>query len=734
MATFSGTGGDDTVLGAATDDVLQGFGGDDYMYGDSGNDTLIGGAGNDSLLGGPGINTFVFSGNFADYTVEFDLVAFTITDKVAGRDGVDTAYTVSWLQFADRHVFWTDYEGPNITGGSGDDTLVGTALPEIISGGSGNDLIRGLGGTDDAYGGLGNDTLEGGAGNDRLSGDDGRDSLLGGIGNDELFGGAGSDTLLGGDGNDQLYPGSGNDSVDGGSGVDTAAYSLDPGSIGVVSNLSTGLSSGDGWSGTLVRVENLFGSSFSDKLTGDGGANELYGNGGDDTLTGGGGADSLYGGKGSDTVVFAGKRLDYLVGYDARTDSYAIVDSVGGRDGFVVAREVEWFKFSDGLKSIAESEAAAMAIGTSGSDLLAGGSQTDILHGFDGNDTLDGGGALDWLYGDDGSDTASYASATAAISVDLALARATGAAGEDVLISIENALGSPFADLIAGNAAANVLGGGAGDDTLIGGGGDDTLNGGDGFDTVSYESSGAVTVSLALATVQSTDGASMQTLLSIENLIGSTGADQLTGDHRANVLAGIQGNDTLFGGGGTDTLDGGAGKDMAAYSGPRAQYRWLSAANGYTVVDQAGSDGTDILVDVERLAFSDVNVALDLDTSAGMVAKVLGAVFGAAAVSNKLYVGIGLSLMDSGMGYSSLMELALREALGSGATNGAVVDLLYFNLVGFGPSSEVRAQFVSLIEQGMFTQVSLGIMAAELDLNAANIHLAGLAATGLEYL
>ncbi len=46
------------------------------------------------------------------------------------------------------------------------------------------------------------------------------------------------------------------------------------------------------------------------------------------------------------------------------------------------------------------------------------------------------------------------------------------------LISIENIIGSNFADSISGSSVANVINGGGGDDFISGGGGADTLNGG----------------------------------------------------------------------------------------------------------------------------------------------------------------------------------------------------------------------------------------------------------------
>jgi RTX calcium-binding nonapeptide repeat (4 copies) len=72
----------------------------------------------------------------------------------------------------------------SITGGLGNDTVLGGAAGEAISGGADNDRLAGNGGDDVLLGGLGLDALSGGAGNDRLTGDLGKDALTGGIGAD----------------------------------------------------------------------------------------------------------------------------------------------------------------------------------------------------------------------------------------------------------------------------------------------------------------------------------------------------------------------------------------------------------------------------------------------------------------------------------------------------------------------------------------------------------------------
>jgi hypothetical protein len=63
-----------------------------------------------------------------------------------------------------------------------------------------------------------------------------------------------------------------------------------------------------------------------------------------------------------------------------------------------------------------------------------------------------------------------------------------------------------------------------------------------------------------------------------------------------------------------------------------------------------------------------------------------------------------------------------------------VVNLLYTQVVGQAPSAEVRQDFVSLLDSGKHSVGSLGVMAANTDINRSNIDLVGLAQSGLAYL
>ena len=92
----------------------------------------------------------------------------------------------------------------------------------------------------------------------------------------------------------------------------------------------------------------------------------------------------------------------------------------------------------------------------------------------------------------------------------------------------------------------------------------------------------------------------------IDNAIGGSGNDAITGNAIANTLNGGDGNDTLTGGAGNDTIIGGSGTDVAVFSGAYANYQINYNSGTFTVVDLRGGspDGADIVTGVENFQFS----------------------------------------------------------------------------------------------------------------------------------
>jgi len=207
--------------------------------------------------------------------------------------------------------------------------------------------------------------------------------------------------------------------------------------------------------------------------------------------------------------------------------------------------------------------------------------------------------------------------------------------------------------------------------------------------------------------------------------------DRFVGSSKNETFWGYGGSDEIVTGAGNDYVNGGTDIDTVVFSASLGDYSIANPGSQFTVTSLSGDNAIDTLLNVERLRFSDISVALDLAGNAGVTAKVLGAVFGAGAISNQGYVGIGLNLLDTGTSYEALMELALNAA--GAVTNDGVVQLLYTNLVGSAPSASVAATYIGLLDDGM-SRGALGVMAADDALNLANIDLVGLTQTGIEFI
>lgn len=217
----------------------------------------------------------------------------------------------------------------------------------------------------------------------------------------------------------------------------------------------------------------------------------------------------------------------------------------------------------------------------------------------------------------------------------------------------------------------------------------------------------------------------------IENLLLTRGDDVATGNNLPNVFYSMGGN---------DVLDGLEGLDLVVLPGQR-QLWTVTASSHVTGVWNAEGVNGDLasveLQNIEKIRFEDR--AIDLRTSEGqpanLVARILGAVFGRQSVGNAEYAGIGLHFLDH-LAYSAeaLMQLALNARLGSQASHVDLVTLLYTNVAGQAPTTEARAPYVEMLDNGSHTAASLGLMAANTGLNANNINLMGLVQNGLDYL
>jgi hypothetical protein len=164
-------------------------------------------------------------------------------------------------------------------------------------------------------------------------------------------------------------------------------------------------------------------------------------------------------------------------------------------------------------------------------------------------------------------------------------------------------------------------------------------------------------------------------------------------------------------------------------------FKNYTVTNKNSVLNVSSSAGTLYqFANGQRLKFSDLSLAFDMNGNAGQVVKILGAVFGKDAVNKTDYVAIGLKNLDQGVSYSDLMALALNARLGANYTNAAEITLLYQNLLNTAPSATDLNNWNAALQNKTYTNTSLAQFACDSNFNTQNINLTGLADKGVLYL
>ena len=231
----------------------------------------------------------------------------------------------------------------------------------------------------------------------------------------------------------------------------------------------------------------------------------------------------------------------------------------------------------------------------------------NVLNGDLGDDVLEGRGGPDVLNGGPGFDTASYESSPLGVYVSVndpntgSFSANYGDATGDTLVSIENLVGSRFADTLIGSTGNNVLAGGLGNDYITGGGGIDTVDYSRAHFFDANDTADKIVVHLGLNGAHGTGAefdavidihtlsivynlVSTDTLVSIENVTGTSGPDEIVGNEQANILDGQSGDDVLDGGLNNDTIFGGLGNDTVSY----ASHNNVTGENGTIQLGASG--------------------------------------------------------------------------------------------------------------------------------------------------
>ena len=338
-----------------------------------------------------------------------------------------------------------------------------------------------------------------------------------------------------------------------------------------------------------------------------------------------------------------------------------------------------------------------MLVGNGGADLLNAGTGNDTVEGGSGNDSIIASDGADTFDGGADTDTLDY-SGGSANSIIVVLNGSTFSTvvvnndSNDTVRNIENVIGTAGVDSLTGDISVNVLSGGSGNDVLAGRGGNDTLDGGADTDTADYSgAAGGVTASLATQTASNDGDGGSDTLVSIENLTGSTSADTLTGSTGNNVLVGNGGADVISDGAGVDSVSAGAGNDTINWGtgadvydgGADSDTLDYTGASGITAGSFSGTVGTittggetDSVSSIENFVLTSSDDLLTFDTSA---LASLESVDGQAGNDSMRIVDLANDLTDAGLDgadfaaiFSDVEELDFR---GTDLTGGDTFDI-----------------------------------------------------------
>lgn len=383
----------------------------------------------------------------------------------------------------------------------------------------------------------------------------------------------------------------------------------------------------------------------NDTIMAGGGSDNIQGDAGDDLIDGGANGMDDWGNVRGDSVNYAATFDTYTVTSNA-DGSVTVSDSRADGTGTDTLRNIEAISFQDrwirlsvdrwvgkdtknvvnqvgfngsllgDLIDASKDEFANVQHniqGNEGNDTLIGGNGPDQLEGGQGDDRIMGGGNGRDIWGNPGIDVARYQGSITRFVIEYSndgktwsstkpdsgelwvrvsdkIAADDGGLGVDVLSGVEAlSFSDAFVTLQTTRNVVDLNGDGRPDSMqVIGTSGNDLLVG-------DYTN---------------------------DQLIGNAGDDTLQGGPGADILKGGEGNDVLDGGANGVDASGNIAPDVAEFSGKWSDYTITSTSGvpgGFQVAAQSTSDfkadGSDTLVGIEALQFSDVYIRLQTTTT-----------------------------------------------------------------------------------------------------------------------
>lgn len=348
------------------------------------------------------------------------------------------------------------------------------------------------------------------------------------------------------------------------------------------------------------------------------------------------------------------------------------------------------------------------AIALVGNDNVNGSSQNDVLLGYGGNDIFQGGGGIDTIDGGDGSDTVIFSGVRSQYTVSGSGVRVVvsdnvigrngvatilnteflrfsdqtistnlsptyflsassafvneGSVANFILTTSNVAIGAQVAYALSGVSAADIQGGGLAGTTTVG-------------------TNGQAIISVSVLADGLTEGPETLRVTAA----GATSATIIndTSKGSATGINGTVANDKFVITSGSNSVDGGAGSDNVQYQTTRSAASVIFA-DGVITVGKA--NGTDTLISVERIDFTDGDLVFDISSANAPAAyRLYGGAFDRTPDESGFRYWTqtfdnGASLHDVAASFIASPEFISRY--GNNLSNAAFVDALYLNVLG----------------------------------------------------
>ncbi|WP_280513962.1 calcium-binding protein [Ruminiclostridium herbifermentans] len=602
MGYFKGTDKNNSLYGTTGDDIFEGLGGNDYLSGGLGNDTYIfnRGDGQDTISDvdktDGNIDTIVFGENIVGSDLLFTRVGNNLKIIIDGTEDSITIlnyYSNSWcaieqIRFADGTIWNKETIDSQPMYISGEGTINGTDIDEIIYGSKGKDIINSNGGNDIIDGKGGGDYINGGTGNDVYIFNLGYgvmtiedyDETIGNIDTIKFGKGISPDNIVFNKVGFDLeitIPGT-TDKV-----IVKNYYKNDFYKIEQIIFSDNGVI----WDKSLIDAQpvyingsgELYGTAGVDIITGENGDDRLFGYEGNDTLNGAGGNDYLSGGSGSDTYIFnLGSGTDTIEDYDENLSDIDTIQfgenifsdnivfnkvnnnleiTINGSDDKLIIKDyylsdnykIEQIKFNDGtIWNKEDIDARPVYIfgsgvleGTKGTDIFTGSAGADNMKGYDGNDVFDGKGGNDYIVGGAGNDIYIFNSGYGTLTID------NFDDSENNIETIQFGKGINPQNIVFVRNENNL-------EITIKDSPDKIVI----LDYFNDISNQIEVIKFEDGTIWDLDRIKEQPVVTY----GTSEDDFIYGHEGNDILIGLSGDDQLIGGDGNDTLDGGAGIDF----------------------------------------------------------------------------------------------------------------------------------------------------------------------------